>query len=107
MGTAERAEEFFEEYWPDAMAIGDPKQSLYRAFGIGWGSPIQFLKPGVWKAYLKARSHGVGRPHGNTMRNPGAALVSDGRILFEQEFEHFGVQADMDAILAAMPRSTV
>lgn len=98
MGSEQRAESFFTEYWPEAFAIGDPKQKLYRAFGISIGSVTQFVKPSVWKAFLSARSHGVGMPNGNTMRNPGAFLVRDGCILLAQEFEHFGVQVDVDAV---------
>lgn len=99
MGSAARAEEFFSEYWPEALAIGDPKQRIYRAFGIKIGSVSQFLKPVVWKAYWANRSHGIGAPNGNTMRKPGAVLVRSGKVIYQQDFEHFGVQVDVDAIL--------
>lgn len=94
MGNPTQAEEFFATYWPDAVAIGDPKQQIYRGFQITWGSVFQFFKPSVWRAYLKAKSHGIGKPQGNTMRNPGAFLVHQGRICFTQKFGHFGVQVD-------------
>ena len=102
MGTSERAEEFFSEYWPEARAIGDPKQMLYRAFNVAWGDVGQFFRPAVWKAYFKARYHGVGFPHGNTMRNPGAFLIHNLKILFAQQFEHFGVQVDVAAVRQAV-----
>lgn len=101
MGSADRAEQFFSEYWPEALAIGDPQQTLYRAFGIAIGGVGQFLKPDVWQAYWTNRSHGVGLPNGNTMRNPGAVLVRSEEILYQQHFKHFGVQVDADAVIRA------
>ncbi len=98
MGSKTQADSFFATYWPNALAIGDPKQILYRAFGIGIGSVGQFLKPDVWKAYWSNRSHGVGAPVGNTMRNPGAVLIAGTKVLYVQECEHFGVQVDVAAI---------
>lgn len=101
MSPPERADDFFGNLWPKALAIGDPKQELYRIFGVGIGSITQFFKPDVWKAYWANRSFGIGRPSGNTMRNPGAVLVQGKQILFEQSFKHFGEQVDVDAIKAA------
>ena len=102
MGTPPRAEEFFRHYWPEGLAIGDPNQKLYRSFDIRWGNVSQFLRPNVWKAWFRARYHGVGVPHGNTMRNPGAFVIHNFKILFEQQFEHFGVQVDIDAVRRAV-----
>lgn len=102
MGSATASDVFFSEYWPEALAIGDPKQKLYRAFGITWGSVGQFFRPDVWKAYLSARSFGIGKPHGNTMRNPGVFLIKDKEVLFSQEIPHIGVQVDIYAVRQAM-----
>ena len=69
----------------------------YKGFGITWGSMSQFFKPAVWKAYFAARSFGVGKPAGNTMRNPGALLIHDQRIIHSQDIEHFGTLVDVEA----------
>ena len=101
MGSRSKADDFFREYWADALAIGDPSQKLYRAFGIRLGDVRQFFKPGVWKAYWQNRDFGIGVPHGNTMRNPGAVLVRENQVVFEQRFAHFGEQVDVAAVKAA------
>jgi hypothetical protein len=96
MGSNEAAEQFFDKYWPDALSIQDPKQVLYKGLGVTWGSFAQFVSPKVWKAYFSAREFGVGKPVGNTMRNPGAYLIADNKIVHSQDFEHFGVLLDID-----------
>lgn len=98
MGSAATAENFFIDYWADALAIGDPKQEIYRAFGIGIGSVGQFLKVDVWKAYWANRSHGVGAPVGNTLRNPGAIVIADAHVIYAQQAGHFGEQVDVEAV---------
>lgn len=102
MGTPERADDFFDGLWPEALAIGDPQQNLYRAFDVGIGSIGQFFKPDVWKAYWANRKFGVGLPVGNTMRNPGAVLVRGKKILRQQSFKHFGQQVDVARIKALL-----
>jgi hypothetical protein len=101
MANPEKADEMFEKLWPDAVAIGDPKQVLYREFGVSTGSILQFFKPGIWKAFFRARKFGVGMPAGNTMRKPGAFLIVDSQIRYAQEFEHFGVLVDEHAVQRA------
>lgn len=98
MASAERGNDFFDGLWPQALAIGDPKQELYRAFGVSIGSIGQFFKPDIWKAYWANRKFGVGLPAGNTMRNPGAVLVQGKNILHQQSFAHFGEQVDIESI---------
>lgn len=100
-GEVEQAEEFFGKFWPDAAAIADPDLHLYRALGVEKGRWIQFAKPGYWGSILRAASHGLGKPHGDVMRNPGAFLVHDGRIVLRQEFEHFGAALEIEAFRAA------
>ncbi len=99
MGHPKKADYFFGDFYPDALAIGDPKQSLHTAFEIGNGSIRQFFSLDVWKAYWANRSFGIGTPVGNTMRNPGAVLVRDQRILYRQPSAgHFGEQVDIEAV---------
>lgn len=100
-GEVEQAEEFFGKFWPEAAAIADPELELYAAFGVEKGRWSQFLKPGLWSAGLRALPHGLGLPHGDVMRNPGAFLVRDGRIVLRQEFEHIGAALEVEAFRAA------
>ena len=106
MGTIERADEFFSQWFAAALAIGDPQEILYRAFDITNGSVGQFLRPSVWKAYWSNRSFGVGAPSENTMKNPGSVLVQNSQILYQQSAaEHFGVQVDTEAVKARLLES--
>ena len=95
MGTADKANAFFEKNWPDAFCIQDPQQILYKAFEINNGSLLQFLKPGIWKAFWKSRRFGLGMPQGNTMRSPGAFLIHNESIVHSQVFKHFGEMIDL------------
>lgn len=100
MANADRATSFFQHYWPDALAIGDPQQLLYKAFEIRLGGLRQFFKRDVWKAYWANRSFGIGWPSGNTLRDPGAILMSGKQILYSQHAEHFGTQVDISIIVS-------
>lgn len=97
MGSQDSANEFFETYWPSALSIQDPQQILYKSFGLTWGSLKQFIKPALWRSYFSAREFGVGKPVGNTMRNPGAFLIHNEQIVHTQDFEHFGVLVDFES----------
>lgn len=101
MGSEEAAEKFFGEYWREALSIQDPRQVLYKGLGITWGSITQFVSPKLWKAYFSAKKFGVGKPVGNTMRNPGAYLIAGERIVHSQDFEHFGVLMDIEGFRMA------
>lgn len=105
MGTPRKGEEFFTNYWPAALALGDPQQLIYRQFGIGIGSVRQFFQPGVWKAFLAARSHGIGFPNGNTMRNPGAFLILGGQVAWTQPIEHFGTLVNIAALREVLAKA--
>lgn len=100
-GDVEQGEEFFDKFYPDAAAVADPNLELYRAFGVEKGGWSQFVKPGYWGSVLRAMSHGMGKPQGDVMRNPGAFLVRDGEIVLRQEFEHFGAPLELEAFRAA------
>lgn len=102
MSKAENAKDFFGQRWPEARALGDPQQTFYRAFAVKNGSPVQFVKPGFWKAAWNAKSHGVGAPQGNTFRNPGVFLIRDTEIVFSQEPDNFGMQVDADRVMQAL-----
>lgn len=103
MAAPGKAAEMFAKLWPEAMAIGDPKQVLHRGFQVSIGSVWQFFKPGIWKAFFRAMRFGVGAPAGNTMRESGAFLVVGSQIRFSQTFEHFGVLVDIQAVERALP----
>lgn len=90
--TSEEAEPHFAARWPDAAAVADPEQDLYRAFGLGRGSALQLLGPRVWLSGLRALGglHGVGRPTGDPLVMPGAFLVRDGAVTWSHVSEHAG-----------------
>ena len=95
MGAEDSAGTFFDKYWPEALSTQDPEQILYKGLGVTWGSMKQFVSRGLWRAYFSAREFGIGKPVGNTMRNPGAYLIADEKVVHTQDFEHFGVLLDV------------
>lgn len=94
-------ETFFGAFWPEAAAIADPELALYGAFGVERGGLRQFVTLGYWAGILRALRHGMGRPRGDVMRNPGAFLVQAERIVARQDFAHFGEALAYDAFRAA------
>jgi len=106
MGHPKKADYFFNDFYPEALAIGDPNQALHIAFEIRNGSISQFFKPAVWKAYWANRKFGIGSPVGNTMRNPGAVLVRNQKVLYQQTSAgHFGEQVDIEAVMERLRSS--
>lgn len=92
---------FLDTRWPQVRAIADPEQTLRRAFGIRRGGAKEFLAPGVWLAGMRAvfKGNGVGKPAGDVRSMPGMALVADGKVIWEQVFQHAGSKPDYDAVL--------
>ena len=94
-------EAFFEKRWPEVRAVSDPDMRIRAAFGIRRGGAKEFLAPGVWMAGVRAlfKGNGVGKPAGDVRAMPGMLLVADGRVLFEQVFQHAGSSPDFDAVI--------
>lgn len=105
MSTFKSSNRFFAKFWPNAITIGDPEEVFYEAFGVSLGSVSQFFRPEFWRAFFRAVKFGNGRLEGTLMRNPGAFLIQGTRVLFKQEFEHFGIPVDVKAVRAAVDRA--
>ena len=100
LGDAAETASFLATRWPQARAIADPDRQLRTAFGIRRGGAREFLAPGVWLAGLRAalKGSGLGKPAGDVRSMPGMALVADGRLLWEQVFQHAGSKPDFEAV---------
>jgi peroxiredoxin len=64
--------------------IADPKQELYRAFGLRRGNWWQLFGPKTWWRGLIAgwfKGHGVGRPSADPAQMPGVFLIDQGRVV--------------------------
>jgi len=69
---------------PDIDRVSDPRQAVYRAFGLGRGRLAAILGPRVWFRVffggLLAR-YGIGRFRDDIFQMPGAFLIFHGAIL--------------------------
>jgi peroxiredoxin len=85
MGEPEFGHEFFSRYGlQDLLQISDPKQTLYRAFGLRRGNLRMLFGPAVWWRGFDAairQGHGVGRLAGDGFQMPGIFLLFHGQIL--------------------------
>jgi hypothetical protein len=90
LGTPEEGETFFKSRWPEARAVSDEDEELYRAFGLGQGTASQLFGPRVFLAGLKAARHGVGMPVGNPLRMSGWFLLDRGAVVWSHVHEHAG-----------------
>lgn len=101
LADVESTRAFLDTRWPQARAIADPDQTLRRAFGVRRGGAKEFLAAAVWLAGLRAvfKGNGVGKPAGDMLSMPGMALVADGKLLWEQVFQHAGSKPDFDGVL--------
>lgn len=91
-----KSEEFFQERWPEARAIADPRRVLYKAFGIGAGKPLQLIGPGIFTSSARAmvKGHMQGETVGDPLVMPGLFAVQGDRILWEHKFKHAGDHPD-------------
>lgn len=83
MAPDKLAAEFLAKYkLSDVPRFSDPDQSLYAAFGLQRGGPLQLFGPRVWWRGLIAtlRGHRVGKLVGDGFQMPGAFLVENGMI---------------------------
>ena len=102
LGTPEEGERFFSSRWPEARAVSDPDQSLYRAFGLQRASWSQLFGPRVFAAGLRAVRHGVGRPVGNPLRMSGWFFLADGIVRWAHAHENAGCARRYDSLLEAV-----
>ncbi len=73
----------------DLDRILDPKQELYRAFGLKRGSAGQLYGPKVWWRGINAgilAGHGLGKPAADSSQMPGVFLLEQG--LVAKRFRH-------------------
>ncbi len=105
--AAESARELAGTPLSDVPSLADPSGALYRAFGLGRGTPGQLFGPKAvarfWEAGVKG-GHGVGVMVGDGLRMPGVFLVENGTIL--REFRHSSVADRPDYCeIAAAPQA--
>lgn len=80
------AEVFFARWrMHDVPRVSDPRQEIYKRFGLKRGSLSQVIGWGVWWPGLKSvlRGHFPGVPRGDIFQLPGAFLVHQGRVVRE------------------------
>lgn len=73
----------------DVDRICDPKQNLYKAFGLKRGRLLQLLGPKVlWRGFLAGvvKGHGIGTPAADSSQMPGLFLLNRGGIV--RRFRH-------------------
>jgi hypothetical protein len=92
---------FFAQRAPGSRAVADPSGTMYDAFGLRRMNVFELLRPSVWWCSLRAmiKGHFVGLPAGDTLRLPGAFLVSEGRVLWAHRARHAGHLPDLDAVV--------
>ena len=96
-------EKFFAWRWPEARAVSDPDEDLYRGFGLGNASVRQLAGPRVLFEWLRAvlQGNGIGRISGNPLRMSAWFLVHNGRIEWSHVHEHAGARRrweEMEAV---------
>ena len=92
--------EFFDEFWPEARAVSDPKGEIFSAMGVSRASLRQIFGPGVWVKALQAMKKGYrpGRAIGNPWLLPGIFLVENGSIRWQWRFKNIGDHPDFGAL---------
>ena len=77
------ARELFVRYGLDDLSrISDPRQELYRAFGLQRAGWTQLLNGQLWlRGLLGFSRHGAGTPEGDTRQLAGVFLVEDGIVI--------------------------
>ncbi len=100
LGAVADGEAFFGKYDPEARAIADPAEGLFKAFGLGRARLAQLLGPEVIACGLRAtlKGHGAGKPVGDPWILPGLFLVEGDRILWDHRARHAGDHPDFAGI---------
>lgn len=85
MAREDHGRGFFSRYGlQDLPQISDPRQTLYRAFGLRRGTLFMLFGPKVWTRGFESailNRNGLGRLSGDGFQMPGIFLVFHGRIL--------------------------
>ncbi len=102
LGDVTQGDEFFEQYAPEARAVADPAERLFRAFGLKRASWARLFGPSVIACGVRAtlKGHGGGRPVGDPRVLPGLVLVARDRILWRHEAKHAGDLPDFAGVSA-------
>lgn len=91
---------------PDIDRVSDPRQAVYRAFGLGRGRLAAILGPRVWFRVfvggLLAR-YGIGEFKDDIFQMPGAFLIFHGAILRSYVHRSSADRPDYVALVAADP----
>lgn len=95
-------EAFFRERFPEAVAIADSSQALYRAFGLARGSITQVAGPSVWLPTLKSLLQGNGgsRPIGDPMVLAGQFVAKGGELIYAHRTTHAAEEGQWDEMIA-------
>lgn len=91
---------FLDDFWPEARAVSDPEQRIYRAFRLRRGNPWQLFGPGVWAAGWRAwrKKQRIGKPVGDPLQMPGWFVVEKDRVLAQHVSRHAGDHPDLTAL---------
>jgi hypothetical protein len=98
--TTAEAEEFFEEFWPEARAVSDPERRFYDGFLLKSVSLKEMFGPGVWLRALQAvrKGHSIRRPVGNVWLMPGIFYIKSNIVLWSWRYRNIGDQPDFSSI---------
>jgi hypothetical protein len=101
-GSVAQGKVYFDEHWPEARAIADPRRRLYADFGIQRGSVNQVFGVGAIRATARAarQGHLPSAPIGDPRLMPGMFLVNGRRIVWQHYFQHIGDHPDLRQIPA-------
>lgn len=100
--TVQEGEAFFRERFPEATAIADSGQELYRAFGLARGTLTQVAGPSVWLPTLKSllTGNGASKPIGDPMVLAGQFVAKDGRLIYAHRTTHAAEEGAWDEMIA-------
>jgi hypothetical protein len=102
LASPEEGERFFAARWPEARAVSDREQRLYRGFGLGRGRFGQLFGPATLLAGITHLRHGIGRPIGDPLVMSGWFLVDrSGRLVWADRHAHAGSSHPWPELLAA------
>jgi hypothetical protein len=100
--SVEDGEKFFRERFPEAVAIADPEQALYRAFGLARGSITQVAGPSIWLPTLVSllKGNGGSLPIGDPMVLAGHFVARNGELIYAQRTTHAAEEGRWDEMIA-------
>lgn len=102
-GTAEQGDAYFARFAPDARAVADPDQRLYRAFGLPRAPKTQLLDPRVWACGLRSTVKGFwgGGPIGDPFALPGLLLLDGDQVTWRFDPKHMGERPALAGLATA------